>query len=82
MILPTKGISAERALATVGAQIIIILDRPQSVSATFDRLIDARRNAGLKEPVTFDWFSLALTVLYTIGLVDYDDRENLVRRGP
>lgn len=80
MILPTKGISAQRALATVGAQILTVLDRPQSVSATFDRLTDARRNAGLKEPVTFDWFSLALTVLYAIGLVSWDDRENLVRR--
>jgi len=80
VILPTKGISAQRALATVGAQILTVLDRPQSVSATFDRLTDARRNAGLKEPVTFDWFSLALTVLYAIGLVSWDDRENLVRR--
>jgi len=81
VILPTKGISAQRALSTVGAQVLTVLDRPQSVSATFDRLTDARREAGLKEPVTFDWFSLALTVLYTIGLVGYDNRENLVRLG-
>jgi hypothetical protein len=38
MIIPTKGISADRALLTVGAQILQQLDQPRTVSASWHAL--------------------------------------------
>ena len=79
MILPTKGISFERALATIGGQTLEILDRPRSVSSTFEALKKRRKALSLKEPVSFDWFSLALVLLYSIEAIERNSDGTLVR---
>lgn len=79
MILPTKGISPQRALVTIGSQILSILGHPRSVNSTFEATKNIRMKQGFREPISFDWFSLALVLLYIIGCVEFDDDGQLVR---
>jgi hypothetical protein len=73
MILPTKGISADRALLSVGAQILRQLDQPLTVSAAWHALRDWRQSTGRPDNISFSWFVLALDVLYALGAVSYAD---------
>ncbi|MGW2020875.1 ABC-three component system middle component 6 [Streptomyces decoyicus] len=73
MITPTKGISPDRALLAVGAQIAMQLDRPLTVSQTWARLREWRRENGHPDPLSFGWFVLALDVLHALGIVDLNN---------
>lgn len=79
MLLPTKGISLERALITVGSEILEELRDPISVSALWDRFNTRRYSSPQAPRVTFDWFTLALSVLYALRLIDRSD-DDLIRR--
>jgi hypothetical protein len=68
MLLPTKGISADRALLTVGADILDALRTPTSISGLWERY--GSRDVSSSERVTFDWFSLALASLYSMGVLE------------
>jgi len=70
VLLPSKAIPTDQALLAVGAQILIQLERPGSVSAVWDRLREWRSDRGMKSALPFWWFSLALDVLYAIGVVE------------
>lgn len=71
MLLPTKGISAERALLTIGAEILEEMRSPLSVSALWERFNRGSRQARDAERITFDWFSLALATLYALNLIEW-----------
>ena len=73
MIQPTKGISAERALLTVGAQVARQLDQPATVSAVWHLLNESRRKAGYQPNISYWWFILALDTLHTLGVLNYED---------
>jgi hypothetical protein len=73
MILPSKHISQEKALLTVGAELLKHLDRPRTVSAVWE---DVHNSAA----VSYDWFILALDLLYTMDAVEVHDGL-LSRRG-
>ena len=79
MLLPTKGISAERALITIGAQILSRLDTPTSVSGAWERYNERVRSLTAPERVTFDWFSLALATLFAINAIDWTSDDRLRR---
>jgi hypothetical protein len=69
MILPSKYLPADRSLIAVGAQIIGVLkESPRSVSEVWERTSASTRNS--PAPLTYDWFLLAVTLLYAIGTVD------------
>ena len=70
MILPTKGISASRALLTVGAEVHALLESPTSVAALWESFNASRQDLEVRERLTFDWFSLALSLLYSVGLIE------------
>jgi hypothetical protein len=70
MLLPTKGVSSERALLTVGAEILEELRDPLSVSALWERFNAREHSASSPHRMTFDWFTLALSALYAMRLVD------------
>ncbi|KDQ71456.1 MULTISPECIES: ABC-three component system middle component 6 [Streptomyces] len=72
MITPTKGIAPDRCLLAVGAQVLLQLDEPRSVSQTWARLRTWRAEHGHASPVSFGWFVLALDVLYSMGAVELD----------
>jgi hypothetical protein len=79
VILPTKGISADRALLSIGADILRMLDEAKTVSRVWD---EVRSSTSLQRPsstLSFDWFVLALDLLYILGIVELE-QGRLVRR--
>ena len=68
MILPTKGISSDKALLSVGAELLRELGEPKTVSRLW---ADLSQRRGEAPAVTFDWFVLALDLLYLLGVVEY-----------
>lgn len=79
MILPTKGITPDRSILSVGSDLLDLLDSPQSVSNLWSRYLNFRKQMGLERPVNFDWFVLTLDFLFSIGAIDLDDRGRLVK---
>lgn len=73
MILPTKYLSHERALITVGGEILKHLEEPRSVSALWDCVRKAQVYKAADVLISFDWFVLALNLLYAISAIDYRD---------
>lgn len=73
MILPTKYLSHDRALINVGGAILQQLEEPRSVSALWDCVREAQMRKAADALVSFDWFVLALNLLYAISAIDYRD---------
>jgi hypothetical protein len=78
VILPTKGISPERSLLGIGGDVLSILKRPMSVSEVWT-IYKRQTNLGRRDFVSFDWFILALDLLYTIGAVSLSSNGRLVK---
>ena len=72
MILPTKHISTKNSLLGIGAAVLKHLEKPQTVTALWSSVHNA------KEVATFERFILALDFLYIIGAIDLED--GLLRR--
>jgi hypothetical protein len=79
MLLPTKGIDADRALMSVGADILESLRVPRTVSGTWEHFRGGGLNTGRREAISFDWFTLALSYLYSIGALTMDSGGRLRR---
>lgn len=79
MILPTKGIRPDRALITIGGEIIDILREPMTISGLWSTLRDRRSVSSTRE-VSFDWFVLALDMLFAVGVVRLGSDNFLTRR--
>lgn len=75
MILPTRNIAANRALLTVSGEVFQLLAQPETVSGVWNRV----RSVNAERPIAYSWFLLAVDLLFTIGLVTFDDRGLLVR---
>ncbi|KLD71350.1 ABC-three component system middle component 6 [Xanthomonas pisi] len=73
MILPTKYLPHDRALITVGGDILKHLQEPRSVSALWDCVREAQIYKAPDAMVSFDWFILALNLLYAIAAINYRD---------
>ncbi|CEI28285.1 Putative uncharacterized protein [Propionibacterium freudenreichii] len=73
MITPTKGISPQRALLTVSAQISMILTEPMTVSQAWTSLKTWRVRHSNDAVLPYSWFVLALDVLYALGTIHYED---------
>lgn len=71
MILPTKHLGPERALLTIGARILAEIKRPITVSALWDSLRAGQHQK--RSPLSYEWFILALDLLYMVGAITYDD---------
>ncbi len=67
MILPTKGVGSDRALLSVGAGILRDLGEPKTVSHLW---ADVRKQNERSLQISFDWFVLALDLLYLLGAID------------
>jgi len=73
MILPSKHLPQDRALLTVGAHVLTFLAHPKTVSALWEEL--NRNDVGLAATprrVTYDWFLLALDLLYALGTIELE----------
>ena len=71
MILPGKHIKQDRALIAVGGDILSVLDGPMTVSAVWKKVQVVRATREGASPLPFDWFILALTLLYAISAVNH-----------
>jgi hypothetical protein len=79
MILPSKHLSQDRALLTVGAAILRHLSRPVTVSALWEQLSSSAGDHKAPAPLRYDGFVIALDLLFLIGALDL--REGLLVRG-
>lgn len=75
MILPSKHLSQDRALLTVGGHILTFLAQPKTVSALWEELNKQSDgiSATIPRRVTYDWFLLALNLLYAFGSIDLEN---------
>jgi len=78
VILPTKHLPPERALLSIGAQLLECLRGPMTVSGLWEAIRGASSERGEFAPITYDWFVLALDLLYALGAIDLE--RGLVRR--
>ena len=78
MILPTKHLPPDRALLGIGAEILSQLMEPRSVSELWEAVRQARGRIPNSAPLSFDWFVLALNLLFTISAVDHSN--GIIRR--
>ncbi len=72
MILPTKRLSVQRAMLTVGAEILELLTEPKTVSRLWDELGRVMSEHSSTRIVNYDWFVLTLDLLYMLGVLEMD----------
>jgi len=77
MLLPTKGIDQDRALLSVGATILGLLTTPTTVSGLWERFSHRPGRKDDAPTITFDWFVLALDMLYTMGVIRWNESKQL-----
>ncbi|MFR9794609.1 ABC-three component system middle component 6 [Streptomyces sp. MS06] len=75
MLLPSKSIASDQALIAVGAQVLLQLESPGSVSAVWQRLTTWRSKKNMPSAIPFWWFALSLDVLFAAGVVVIQDGE-------
>jgi len=72
MILPTKHLRSERALLTIGAEVLKLLTEPKTVSHLWDELRHVTDEHSSTRIVNYNWFVLTLDLLYMLGTVEMD----------
>lgn len=74
MILPSKHLSQDRALLTVGARVLQHLSRPKTVSAVWEELFrQGEETQHSTQSLGFDQFVLGLDLLFLVGAVQLDE---------
>lgn len=76
MILPTKRLPEDRALIGIGGEVLGLLGERTTVSRLWHEF--KRGRADSAGTASFDWFVLALDLLFMLGAVSID--RGLVRR--
>lgn len=79
MIVPSKHLPVDRSLLGVGADLLVLLDQPKTVTGLW-RDLQALRGQRSRQ-IPFDWYVLSLTMLYSMDAVKLH-RGQLVRREP
>jgi hypothetical protein len=71
MILPSKHLRPDRSLIGIGGELLAELSEARTTSELWERTRrTSSHNAG---QLTFDWFVLALSFLYSIQAIDYSN---------
>lgn len=78
MILPSKHLSEDRALLSVGAVILRHLAYPITVSALWEQISGFATDQSAAPPLRYDAFVLALDLLFLMGALEL--REGLLVR--
>lgn len=73
MILPTKRLSQDRCLLKIGADILVFLEEPKTVSRLWNLVKAQRLKFGSNDILNFDWFVLALDMLFAANLINFQD---------
>ena len=74
MILPSKHLPQDRALLTVGGHVLMFLAHPKTVSALWEELNRHEGDLSAARPrkITYDWFLLALDLLYALEAIELE----------
>jgi hypothetical protein len=80
MILPTKHLPVERSLIAIGADIVHLLDEPMSVTSLWLNYQNLNKVRNMR--LTFDWFTLALAMLYSIDAIELKGNRLHLREVP
>lgn len=81
MILPSKHLSQDRALLTIGGLALQRLHVPKTVSAMWEELsVGSGTDSGSLPHLSYDWFVLALDLLFALKAIDF--RNGLLIRHP
>lgn len=75
MILPSKHLSQDRALLTVGSQLLMYLSQPKTVSGLWQTI---SCQSGERSPLRYDAYILALDLLFLLGAIEL--RHGLLHR--
>ncbi|CAK8716018.1 EF-hand domain-containing protein [Candidatus Electronema halotolerans] len=78
MILPSKHLSQERALLSVGAKLLVCLSKPKTVSALWEEISRPVEKQVKKPALRYDAYVLTLDLLFMIGAIELQD--GLLRR--
>ncbi|WP_371826804.1 ABC-three component system middle component 6 [Microvirga sp. VF16] len=70
MILPGKHIRQDRALISIGGDILSVLSEPAPVSDIWQNVRSLRATRPNSSPLSYDWFILSLTLLHAIYAVE------------
>jgi len=62
-----------------GATLISLLEAPATVSDLWERFRQHTQRTGRHARVAFDWFALALSMLFTLQVVRWNDNQELER---
>lgn len=81
MILPGKHLKPDRALLSVGGEILAVMGAEATVSMVWDDVRAHRAKRAGSSPLPFDWFLLALSLLFAIGAIDLNG-DLLTKRTP
>jgi hypothetical protein len=73
MILPNKHLSSDRALLTVGAHVLALLQEPKTVSALWDVMRRQNQIRSRHGRLSYDWFILALDFLHMTDAIELAD---------
>ena len=72
MILPSKHLSQDRALLSVGAKILQQLQVPKTVSAIWEELSKTSCKTAMPT-IGYNSFILALDLLYSMNAIEVED---------
>lgn len=72
MILPGKHLKPDRALLSIGGDILAVMGAEATVSSLWDDVRALRAERESASPLPFDWFLLALSLLFAIRAIDLD----------
>ena len=72
MILLTKHLKQDRARLTVGAEILGLLGESKTVSRLWEELKKSRSVRPGQLSLTYDWFVLALDLLFLLQAIEMD----------
>lgn len=71
MILPTKHLSQDRAMLTVGARLLACLTAPMTVSALWETVSrQGKSDDPANNALHFDTYVLTLDLLFLIGAIE------------
>ena len=73
MILPTKHLSQERALLTMGGRLLKNMSHPKTVSALWEDVTRKNSTKGSQVAMRYERFVLALDLLFIMGAVEIKD---------
>ncbi len=73
MVLPKKHLPTDRSLIYIGGEVLGLLDRPSTITGLWKAYQEQREKYDGLSVITYDWFVLAIDLLYMLGVVHIKD---------